>query len=84
MHAVIGHGHAQMLGYHDDILAYPTLLSNDGIDNSLSSLLYISVDHMAVMASQLFPGMLFVKVDTESAYCLIPKYLQDHPLLVVQ
>ena len=57
---------------------------NDGIDEALSSLSYISVDHIAAKAAQLGPGALLAKVDIESAYRLVPVHPQDRPLLAVQ
>ena len=53
-------------------LSFPSGCSvNDGIDASLSSLAYISVDDIATAAAHLGPGTLLAKVDIESAYRLI-------------
>ena len=57
---------------------------NDGIDEALYSLSYISVDHIAAKAAQLGPGALLAKVDIESAYRLVPVNPHDRPLLAVQ
>ena len=57
---------------------------NDGIDASLSSLSYISVDDIATAAARLGQGALLAKVDIESAYRLIPVHPQDRPLLAVK
>ena len=61
----------------------PSQSINDGIDPSLCSLSYISVDQVADIATQYGRGVLLAKVDIESPYSLIPVHPQDHPLLAV-
>ena len=59
-------------------LSYPTGLSvNDGIDPTLCSLTYTTVDDIAETAACLGPGVLLAKVDIESAYRLIPVHPDD-------
>ena len=53
---------------------------NDGIDPSLCSLAYTTVDEVAALIAKLGPGALLAKVDIESAYRLIPVHPQDRPL----
>ena len=57
---------------------------NDDIDPSLCSLSYTTVDDIAAVVAQLGTGALLAKVDTESAYQLIPVHPQDRPLQAVQ
>ena len=57
---------------------------NDGIDPTLCSLSYTTVDEIAAVAASLGPGALLAKVDIESAYRLIPVHPADRPLQVVQ
>ena len=54
---------------------------NEGIEPSLCSLSYISVDHAARMALALGRGTLLAKLDLESAYRMIPVHPDDRPLL---
>ena len=61
----------------------PSQSINDGIDPSLCSLSYISVDQVADIATQYGRGVLLAKVDIESPYRLIPVHPQDCPLLAV-
>ena len=62
-------------------LSYPSSGSvNDGIDPSLCSLTYSSVDQVADMVVTLGQGALMAKIDIESAYRLIPVHPQDRPL----
>ena len=66
-------------------LSYPLNFSvNDGIDPSLCSLTYTTVDDIAETAAHLGPGSLLAKVDIESAYRLIPVHPDDHLLQAVQ
>ena len=53
---------------------------NDGIDPSLCSLAYTTVDEVAALIAKLGPGALLAKVDIESAYRLIPVHPQERPL----
>ena len=57
---------------------------NDGIDRSLGSLSYTTVDDIAAVVAQLGRGALIAKVDIESAYRLIPVHPDDRPLQAVQ
>ena len=57
---------------------------NDGIDPSLCSLSYTTVDDIAAAVARLGTGALLAKVDIESAYRLIPVHPQDRPLQAVQ
>ena len=57
---------------------------NDGIDRSLCSLSYTTVDDIAAVLAQLGRGTLLAKVDIESAYRLIPVHPHDRPLQAVQ
>ena len=66
-------------------LSYPPGLSvNDGIDNELCSLKYVTVDIVAGMVAMLGPASLMAKVDIQSAYRLIPVHPDDCPLLGVR
>ena len=57
---------------------------NDGIDPTLCSLTYSTVDDVADLIATLGQGTLLAKVDIESAYRLIPVHPHDRPLLAVQ
>ena len=57
---------------------------NDGIDPSLCSLCYTTIDEVASLVTQLGTGSLLAKVDIEAAYRLIPVHPQDRPLLAMQ
>ncbi|KAL5515957.1 hypothetical protein EMCRGX_G001211 [Ephydatia muelleri] len=66
-------------------LSYPEGRSvNDGIDPSLCSLSYISVDSVASIAAKLGRGSLLAKIDIESAYRLVPVHPDDRHLLGIQ
>ena len=54
---------------------------NDGIDATLSSLQYSSVDHAVVMVRTIGCGALLAKLDIKSAYCNIPVHPDDRWLL---
>ena len=62
-----------------DLSFPPNHSVNDGIDPSLCSLSYISVDQVADIATQYGRGALLAKVDIESAYRLIPVHPQELP-----
>ena len=66
-----------------DLSFPPNRSVNDGIEPSLCSLSYISVDQVADIATQYGRGALLAKVDIESAYRLIPVHPQDRPLQAV-
>ena len=53
---------------------------NDGIDPSLCSLSYSTVDEVADLVARLGAGALLAKVDIESAYRLIPVHPDDSAL----
>ena len=55
----------------------------DGIDPSLCSLEYTTVDEVAKLVVNLGRGALLSKVDIESAYRLISVHTEDRPLLAV-
>ena len=53
---------------------------NDGIDSSLCSLSYTTVDDIAAVLAQQGKGALLAKVDFESAYRLITAHPHDRSL----
>ena len=57
---------------------------NDGIDPSLCSPKYSTVDEVAQIVAGLGRGSLLAKIDIESAYRLIPVHPEDRHLLAVQ
>ena len=57
---------------------------NDGIDQRVCSMSYITVDMVAKELASLGPGALMAKVDVEAAYRLVPVHPDDRPLLAVQ
>ena len=57
---------------------------NDGIDPALTSLTYITVDSVMHVVQQLGKGSLLAKMDTESAYVLVPVHPQDRILQAVE
>ena len=57
---------------------------NDGIDPTLCSLLYSTVDEVADLVARFGPGSLLPKIDIQSAYWLIPVHPHDRPLLGMQ
>ena len=63
-----------------DLSFPPDQSVNDGIDPSLCSLSYITVEEVAEVVAQLGAGTLLVKVDIESAYRLVPVHPHDRPL----
>ena len=66
-------------------LSYPPGYSvNDGIDASLCSLAYTTVDDIASVVVRLGKGALLSKVDIESAYRLIPVHPDDRTLQAVE
>ena len=54
---------------------------NDGISPDLSSLTYVTVDHVAQDIVRLGPGMLLAKLDVKSAYRIVPVHADDRSLL---
>ena len=66
-------------------LSFPKAGSvNDGIDPSLCSLSYTTVDEIARRVAELGQGTLLAKVDIESAYRLLPVHPQDRPLQAIR
>ena len=66
-------------------LSYPPGVSvNNGIDKSLCSLEYMTVDDVAHIVHQIGRGAQLAKIDIESAYRLIPVHPQDRPLQAVR
>ena len=63
-----------------DLSFPPDQSVNDGIDPSLCSLSYITVEQVAEVVAQLGAGTLLIKVDIESAYRLVPVHPHDRPL----
>ena len=57
---------------------------NDGIDPTLCSLSYTSVEQVAEVAAGLGRGHLLAKADIESAYRIVPVHPQDRLLQAVQ
>ena len=66
-------------------LSYPPDGSvNDGIDPTLCTLSYVTVDEVANLAAYLGKGTLMAKVDIESAYRLIPVHPLDRLLQAIK
>ena len=51
---------------------------------TLCSMCYTTVDEVATLAAQCGKGTLLAKVDTESAYRLLPVHPQDRPLQAME
>ena len=54
---------------------------NDGVNPQYCSVSYVTVDTVASIVASFGPGSLMAKVDSESAYWLIPVHQGDYPLL---
>ena len=67
-----------------DLSHPPSHSVNDGIDPSLCSLAYATVDDVAGIVVQLGRGSLLSKIDIESAYRLIPVHPDDRPLQAIK
>ena len=66
-------------------LSFPPGCSvNDGINQRVCSMSYITVDMVVKELASLGPGALMAKVDVEAAYRLVPVHPDDRPLLAVQ
>ena len=66
-------------------LSYPPSQSvNDGIDPSLCSLVYTTVDNVVDTVIQVGRGSLQSKIDNESAYRLVPVHPDDRPLQAIK
>eukprot|EP00731_Ephydatia_muelleri_P008630 Em0004g968a len=57
---------------------------NDGIDPTLCSLSYVSIDAVAAVVASLGAGSLLAKIDIESDYRLVPVHPDDRPLIGVE
>ena len=66
------------------IIDLSSMSINDGIDETWSSLSYVTVDMAAAKIWQLGPGTLMAKSDIGSAFRLIPVHPSDWPLLAVE
>ena len=54
---------------------------NDGVAKEVSSLEYVTVDHVAAVVRRLGAGALMAKIDITSAYRIVPVHPDDRPLL---
>ena len=54
---------------------------NDGIDNDLYSLSYVTIDNAAEAIVSKEKGTYFAKVNIQSAYHMVPVHPEDRPLL---
>ena len=57
---------------------------NNGIDATLCSMAYITVDNAATLVARLGRGSILAKVDIEAAYRLVPVHPQDRVLQAVR
>ena len=64
-----------------DLSSPPGFSVNDGIDSSLRSLHYSSLDDAVAIIQHLRPRTLMAKFDLKSAYRLVPVQPDDHILL---
>ena len=67
-----------------DLSAPPNHSVNDGIDPSLTSLSYSSVDQAVSLCRAHGQGALMAKLDLKSAYRMIPVHPLDQPLLGIE
>ena len=82
---VIPNGHTPRKWRLITDLSFPPGRSiNDGIEQRLCSMLYITVDTVAKELASLGPGALMAKVDIEVAYRLVPVHPDDRALLAVR
>ncbi len=78
-----GHGTGKFRLITD--LSFPHGASvNDGVDEDIVSLLYMSVDNVAEMVVKLGRGSLLAKMDIKAAYRLIPVHPHDRELQAVK
>ena len=54
---------------------------NDGISPELSSVSYVSLDHLASIVTSVGKGALLVKADIKEAYRMVPIHPNDQHLL---
>ena len=57
---------------------------NDGISPELSSMSYVSLDHLASLVTSVGRGALLVKADIKEAYRMVPIHSNDQHLLGIQ
>ena len=57
---------------------------NDGVDPTLCSLSYKTVDDAVKMIVQKGRGTLLAKLNLENAYCIVPVHPDDRPLLSME
>ncbi len=57
---------------------------NDGVDEDIVSLSYMSVDDVAEIVVKLGRGSLLAKMDIEAAYHLLPVHPHDRVLQAVK
>ena len=57
---------------------------NDGISPDLSSVSYVSVDHLSSLVMSVGKGAFLVKADVKEAYRMLPIHPHDQPLLGMQ
>ena len=67
-----------------DLSHSPGQSVNDGMDSTICSLTYTSVDEIAERIVHLGRHTMLAKIDIESAFQLIPVHPQDRPLLGVK
>ena len=67
-------------------LSFPqgSSVNDDGIDPSLCSLCYTTVDEIAAKVALLGRGTLLAKIEIESAYRLLPVHPKGRPLQAIQ
>ena len=81
---VIPKGHTGKWRLIVDLSSPPGSSVNDGIDPTVCSLTYISVDTVAEKVAQLGQRTFLAKVDVKSAYRIVPVNPEDRMLLGVQ
>ena len=60
-----------------DLSSSKNFTVNDGIDPALSSLSYVSIDHLSSLILSLGRGALLIKADIKEAYWMVPIHPQD-------
>ena len=81
---VIPKGHTGKWRLIVDLSSPPGSSVNDGIDPTVCSLTYISMDTVAEKVAQLGQRTFLAKVDVKSAYRIVPVNPEDRMLLGVQ
>ena len=64
-----------------DLSSSKDLSVNDGISSELSSVSYVSLDHLASLVNSVGRGALLVKADIKEAYHMVHIYPNDQHLL---